>query len=127
MTRRVADPGRFVSSAAGGSSEPLVTVARLDLVTVVAKLPDNAAPFVSWETEATVEFAQLPGVTVTGPITRYSQAIDPTDQTMRVEVDVYNGSLADYRAMLVRTMAPAAVSPLIPFDRLAGCRRCVPR
>lgn len=120
IVSRIADPGRFVSGGGGGSSEPLVTVARLDLVTVVAKLPDNAAPFVSWETEATVEFAQLPGVTVTGPITRYSQAIDPTDQTMRVEVDVYNGSLADYRAMLARTMAPAAVSPLIPLDRLAG-------
>lgn len=120
IVNRVADPGRFVSGGSGSSSEPLITVARLDLVTVVAKLPDNAAPFVSWDTEATVEFAQLPGVTVTGPITRYSQAIDPADQTMRVEVDVYNGSLADYRAMLVRMMAPAAVSPLIPFDRLAG-------
>ncbi|MBN9122340.1 MAG: efflux RND transporter periplasmic adaptor subunit [Planctomycetes bacterium] len=120
IVARSADPGRFVAGGPGGPSEPLVTVARIDLVTVVAKLPDNAAPFVSWETEAVVEFAQLPGVTVSGPITRYSQAIDPADQTMRVEVDVYNGSLAGYRAMLARVAAPAVVGPLLPFDRFAG-------
>lgn len=116
---RGTDPGRFVQAGSGGS-EPLVTVARTDMVTVVAKVPDNAAPFISWNTEAVVEFAQLPGVTVRGPITRYSQAIDPADQTMRVEVDVYNGSRADYRAMLARATMPAAVGPLLPFDRAAS-------
>lgn len=116
---RGTDPGRFVQAGSGGS-EPLVTVARTDMVTVVAKVPDNAAPFISWDTEAVVEFAQLPGVTVRGPITRYSQAIDPADQTMRVEVDVYNGSRADYRAMLARATVPAAVGPLLPFDRAAS-------
>jgi multidrug resistance efflux pump len=120
ITGRTTDPGRFVSAGFSGSTDPLVTVARTDLVTVAAKVPDNAAPFISLETEAVVEFAQLPGVTVRGPITRYSQAIDPSDQTMRVEVDVYNGSLADYRAMLARSSVPAMVSPLLPFDRTAS-------
>jgi multidrug resistance efflux pump len=115
---RGTDPGRFVTAT--GMTDPLITVARTDLVTVVAKLPDNAASFVSWDTEAVVEFAQLPGVTVRGPITRYSTAIDPTDQTMRVEVDVYNGALADYRALQARTVVPAAVGPMLPFDRFAG-------
>lgn len=117
---RTADPGRFVSAATGGTGEPLVSVARLDLVTVVAKVPDNAAPFVSWDTEAVVEFTQLPGVTVSGTITRYSQAVDPSDQTMRVEVDVYNGSQAGYRALLARAAVPAVIGPLLPFDRFAG-------
>jgi multidrug resistance efflux pump len=120
IVSRQTDPGRFVSAGSGGSTEPLITVARTDLVTVVAKVPDNAAPFVSWETEATVEFEQLPGVVVRGPITRYSQAIDPADQTMRVEVDVYNGSLEDYRAMLARAGVPGSVGPLLPFDRFAS-------
>ncbi len=119
VVARTTDPGRFVSAGASGS-EALVTVARTDMVTVVVKVPDNAAPFVSWSTEAVVEFAQLPGVTVRGPITRYSPAIDPTDQTMRVEVDVYNGSLTDYRAMLARATVPAAIGPLLPFDRAAA-------
>lgn len=67
-----------------------------------------------------VEFSQLPGVTVRGPITRYSQAIDPADQTMRVEVDVYNGPEADYRAMLGRAAAETSVAALIPVDWASG-------
>lgn len=118
VVARTTDPGRFVTAT--GMTDPLITVARTDLVTVVAKLPDNAAPFVSWDTEALVEFTQLPGVTVRGPITRYSQAIDPTDQTMRVEVDVYNGPLNSYRAMLARAAAKTSILPLVPVDRAFG-------
>lgn len=118
IVARAADPGKFVSSAAGG--EPLITVARTDLVTVVVKLPDNAAPYVSWYTEAVVEFTQLPGVTARGRITRFSPYIDPVDQTMRVEVDVYNGSQAEYRADLTREAVTSSIASLIPLDPIAG-------
>ena len=107
----------------GGSSglnEPLITIGRIDFVTVSAKVPDNAAPFVSYNTEAQVEFAQLPGVTVRGPITRFSRVVDPTDQTMRVEVDVYNGSQADYRALLTKAAVQSTISALVPIDRAAN-------
>lgn len=119
ITARAADPGKFVSGGSGGASEPLVTVARTDLVTVVMKLPDNAAPYVSWNTEAFVEFTQLPGVTARGLVTRFSPYIDPADQTMRVEVDVYNGSQAEYQAALTQATVRSGVVPLIPFDRAA--------
>jgi hypothetical protein len=62
----------------------------------------------------------MPGATVHGPITRFSQAIDPLDQTMRVEVDVYNGSLADYRAMLAQAAVKSTVSSILPLDGMAG-------
>lgn len=114
IVARATDPGRFVTAT--GMTDPLITVARTDLVTVVAKIPDNAAAFISWDTEALVEFSQLPGVTVRGPITRYSQAIDPNDQTMRVEVDVYNGPESEYRAKLARAAVRSSISPLIPVD-----------
>ena len=120
VTARAADPGRFVANATTGASEPLVTVARVDLVTVVMKAPDTAAPFISPTTEVAVEFAQLPGVVVRGKVTRYSPVIDQADRTMRVEVDVYNGSPAAYRAGLARAAGRAAVAPLLPFDRAAG-------
>jgi multidrug resistance efflux pump len=74
---RSTDPGKFVFGGASGASEPLITVGRIDLVTVAAKVPDNAAPFVSYNTEALVEFAQLPGVSVRGLITRFSRVVDP--------------------------------------------------
>ncbi|MBA4187316.1 MAG: hypothetical protein C0467_04775 [Planctomycetaceae bacterium] len=120
IVTRTTDPGRFVFGGASGSSEALVSVARTDLVTVVAKVPDSAAPFISWDTEALVEFAQLPGVTVRGRITRFSKVIDPADQTMRVEVDVYNGTANEYRTLLVRAALKSTISPLIPLDSMAA-------
>jgi multidrug efflux pump subunit AcrA (membrane-fusion protein) len=113
---RSADPGKFVPGAASGFTEPLVTVARTDLLTVVVKLPDNAAAFVTRNTELLVEFEQLPGVTVRGPVTRFSSSIDPTDRTRRVEVDVYNGTRRDYQKMLVRAAAETAIAPMVPLD-----------
>jgi multidrug resistance efflux pump len=120
IVARSADPGKDVFAGSGGTSPPLVTVARTDLVTVVAKVPDSAAPFVSWDTHATVEFAQLPGVQVRGPITRYSRVVDPADQMMRVEVDVFNGSRDQYREMMARAAVKSTISPMIPLDPAAA-------
>jgi HlyD family secretion protein len=120
IVARSADPGKDVVAGSGGSSEPLITVARTDLVTVAAKVPDDAAPFVSWNTQATIEFAQLPGMTVSGPITRFSRVVDPGDQTMRAEVDVFNGSRDEYHAMLTRSAVKSSVLPLFPMDRAAS-------
>ena len=119
VTHRGVDPGKFVSNATTSSTgEALITVSRVDLVTVAMKIPDSAAGFITPNTEVFVEFAQLPGVTVRGPITRFSPSIDPNDRTMRVEVDVYNGSSDDYRKMLGRAAADHTLSSLIPVDPL---------
>lgn len=120
ITARAADPGRFVPNATSGASEPLLTVARTDLVTVVMKAPDVAAPFIAPTTEVSIEFAQLPGVAVRGTITRFSPMIDQSDRTMRVEVDVCNMPPEEYRAKRVRDAAKTAVGPLQPFDRGSG-------
>lgn len=124
ITARAADPGRFVANATTGASEPLITVARTDLVTVVMKAPDVAAPFISPTTEVSIEFSQLPGVAVRGTVTRYSPVIDQADRTMRIEVDVCNLPPAEYRANRVREAARIAVSPLQPFDRGSGILAC---
>ena len=120
IVARSTDPGRFVFGGASGSGDPLISVARTDLVTVVAKIPDSAAGFISRDTEALIEFAQLPGTTVRGRITRSSQVIDPADQTMRVEVDVFNGTFPEYRWMLARTAVQGTISPIIPLDSMAA-------
>lgn len=116
---RAVDPGNFVFSGTSGASEPLITVARTDLVKVVAKVPDRVAPFISPDTEATIEFTHLPGVQIRGPITRFSQAIDPVEHTMRVEVDIFNGTYTEYQALLTRAALRTTVSPLIPDVHLA--------
>jgi multidrug resistance efflux pump len=105
IVRRNVDPGMFVQNASTGASEPLITIARLDLVTVVMKLPDVAAPYVSRDTDVEVSFDDLPGLTVRGKVTRYSPAIDGSDRTMRVEVDVFNGTRSDFQAFLAYAFA----------------------
>lgn len=116
VVARGTDPGKTVQ----GDGEPLVTVARVDLVTVVMKLPDSAAGLITPSSEVEVGFQQLPGVTVRGPVTRFSPYIDPADRTMRVEVDVYNGDAAGFTRLLVKSAAQTTLAPLIPADPLAA-------
>jgi multidrug efflux pump subunit AcrA (membrane-fusion protein) len=108
IVRRNVDPGMFVQNATSGPSEPLITVARTDLVTVVMKLPDVAAPYVSRDTDVEVTFDDLPGLTVHGKVTRFAPAIEGTDRTMRLELDVFNGSRSEFQTFVARTFAEAA-------------------
>jgi multidrug resistance efflux pump len=96
IVRRNVDLGTFVQNATTGASEPLMTVARTDIVTVVTELPDNAAPFLSRDTRAVVQTNELPGMQFEGRVTRFSPSIERKDRTVRVEVDLFNGSAEDY-------------------------------
>lgn len=124
VSRRSVDPGVFVQNATSGASEPLLTVARVDLVTVVMRLPDAAAAFLGPNSQAEVTFPQqYPGFAVRGPVSRYSPAINPNDRTVRVEMDLFNGSPADYRRLLVEEFAREVgplLSPLGGFPALGA-------
>src|SRR5579875_1649883 len=52
IVRRNADPGFFVQNAGDGHATPLLTIQRNDIVTVVMRLPDVYAAYVTPETEA---------------------------------------------------------------------------
>ena len=82
--------GTFVQNASTAHTEPMITLARTDIVTVVMKVPDNFAPYVTRETEAVLQFDELPGVEMHGRVTRFSPSIRNRDRTMRVEVDLWN-------------------------------------
>ncbi len=114
VAKRIVDPGVFVQNASTGASEPLLTVARTDLVTVVMRLPDAAAAYLGPHTEAEVAFDQLPGVVVRGPVSRFSPIINPTDRMVRVEVDVYNGSADDYQRFVARQLSRTTLPLLSP-------------
>lgn len=100
IVRRNVDPGSFVQNATTGSSETLIAVARLDLVTVSAKFPDNVAALVNEKTMASIQFADLPGLNVTSKITRFSPTVLNADRTMRVEIDLFNGTESEYQLLL---------------------------
>jgi hypothetical protein len=73
-------------------------------------------------TEAEISFPSLPGVSVGGRVTRYSPSIQNSDRTMRVEVDLFNGTPDDRRNILGRLVG-AGLAPLAapgPFGRRAA-------
>jgi multidrug resistance efflux pump len=106
ITHRNTDPGSFVQNATA-HPQALLTLARTDIVTVFMKVPDNFAPFVNRDTEARIQMSSLPGVVIRAKVTRYSPSLlNPEhDRTMRVEVDLYNGSAAEYAAFVAREKA----------------------
>jgi multidrug efflux pump subunit AcrA (membrane-fusion protein) len=108
IVRRTVDPGSFVQNATTGSSEALISVAKVDLVSVTAKFPDAIAPSVTLDTPAIVTIDDLPGVSIPAKVTRMAPTVQNADHTMRVEVDLFNGNEDEYRRLseLVKTGGP---------------------
>jgi multidrug efflux pump subunit AcrA (membrane-fusion protein) len=98
ITQRNVDPGSFVQNAATARAKPLLSLERIDIVTVYAKLPDNYARYVTPNTEAVIHLRDRPGLSFHGRVTRFSDSLQNPqhDRTMRVEVDLYNGTAAEY-------------------------------
>jgi membrane fusion protein (multidrug efflux system) len=111
ILERNVDPGSFVQNATTGSSQPLLTVARTDIVTVTMKVPDNYAPYVNVNTEAVLQLDELPGILLHARVTRLAPAILSKDRTRLVEVDLYNGSDAEYERFVSEGVA-ALLAPL---------------
>jgi multidrug efflux pump subunit AcrA (membrane-fusion protein) len=107
ITRRNVDPGSFVQNATTGHTEPMLTVARTDIVTVFMKVPDNYAPYVTKNTEAVIEMGVLPEWKIQGKVTRFAPSLkNPEhDRTMRVEVDLFNGSPGEFDRLVARAKA----------------------
>jgi multidrug resistance efflux pump len=126
ITRRNADPGTFVQNAATAHTEPLLTLVRDDIVTVFMKVPDRYAPYVNRDTEAVIQMDTLPGRVIRGKVTRYAPSLDNPehDRTMRVEVDLYNGTGQQYQAFVAEEKASGGAdlkSRILPqFPRVEG-------
>lgn len=101
VIRRDVDPGSFVQNATTSGGKPFLTLLRTDLVTVVMRVPDNYAPYVSRDTTALIEMDELPGVVIESKVTRSATAIDARDRTMQVEVDLFNRSHEEYTQALL--------------------------
>ena len=118
---RTVGPGSFVQSGATGHGDPLLTVARTDIVTVYMKVPDNFAPYMTRDTEALIEMSELPGQLIHGKVTRYPPSLRETDRTMRVEVDLYNGREQDYQALVAHRGNGELKGDVLPlFPKVTG-------
>jgi multidrug efflux pump subunit AcrA (membrane-fusion protein) len=123
VVRRGVDPGSFVQNATTGSSEALISLARVDVVTIAARFPDAYASLVTADTPAEVRVDGLPGVSIPAVVTRFAPSVQNADRTMRVEVDLFNGDDADYQRMTAAgklNNPKGASDPLPPRAFAAG-------
>jgi RND family efflux transporter MFP subunit len=92
VTARAIDPGDMVhqSSSPKGSGEPLLKVAKLDVIRVKTYVPEREAVWAEIGDAAAISFDALPGQPFTGTVARLSGAIDPATRTMLVEIDLPN-------------------------------------
>jgi membrane fusion protein (multidrug efflux system) len=92
VTARAIDPGDMVHQASSpkGSGEPLLKVAKLDLIRVKTYVPEREAVWANTGDGAQISFDALPGQIFGGTVARLSGAIDPATRTMLVEIDLPN-------------------------------------
>jgi hypothetical protein len=89
----------------------MLSIARIDMVTVYARLPDDYADLVNAEASVSVQIDKRPGLLIQGKLSRFAPYIEKGDRTMRVEVDFYNAPERRYERYMTRTVA-AQLAPL---------------
>jgi RND family efflux transporter MFP subunit len=94
VTARTIDPGDMVYEASSpkGGDQPLLRVARLDVIRVKTFLPERAAAWVDIGDTATVSFDAIVGMEFSGAVSRIAGVLDPGTRTMLVEIDLDNAS-----------------------------------
>ncbi len=92
VTLRTIDPGDMVYQASSpkGKAEPLLRVAKVDVIRVKTFVPERDSVWANPGDAATVTFDALPGRVFTGALARISGVLDPGTRTMLVEIDLQN-------------------------------------
>src|SRR5262249_10242833 len=93
ITRRMADTGAFVQSAATGKPTAPFTLVRADeqtgvvKVRVVTDVPEPDTPWIQRGQQATLRIDALRGRLFPVVVARLADALDPSTRTMRVELE----------------------------------------
>jgi HlyD family secretion protein len=92
VTRRLVVTGDYVSPATGdaASARPILVVCRTDVVRIFVDVPELEAEWVNDGDPAVVRVQALGGKTFDAKVTRNSWSIDPTNRSLRTEIDVPN-------------------------------------
>lgn len=92
VTSRTIDPGDMVYEASSpkGGDQPLLRVAKLDVIRVKTYVPERDSAWVDVGDPATVAFDALPGTILAGEVARLAEALDSGTRTMLVEIDLPN-------------------------------------
>jgi RND family efflux transporter MFP subunit len=122
VTARAVDPGALIpQGTASAPGTPIVTVASVATVRILANVPQNAAPRVQVGDAARITVGEYPGRVFTGTVSRRADALRTATRTMLVEVDVPNPDGALYPGMYATarfTMTLPEGPPRVPDDAL---------
>lgn len=88
ITRRWANTGDFIRSAAVGQNEPLFTLVKVDPLRIVADIPENDSSLIRDDQPATLTIDALKGRPFAGRVKRSTGVLDPKTRTLRVEVEL---------------------------------------
>jgi multidrug efflux pump subunit AcrA (membrane-fusion protein) len=110
VTRRLVNPGDLVQAATTTRTAALFTLQRLDIVRVLAAVPEANAVEIRPGWSATVRLYADGEHVVHGAVTRVASALDPATRTMTVEIDLPNPEEAMLPGMYAEVTFETAVS-----------------
>ncbi|MCI0640835.1 MAG: efflux RND transporter periplasmic adaptor subunit [Gemmataceae bacterium] len=88
LTRRLVDTGDFIQAATTGKGTPLFTLAWVDRLRIVAKLPAEEAALVKIGQPARFVLNSSGGQPLSGKVVRIADALDFEFRTMRIEAEL---------------------------------------
>jgi len=123
ITWRYADTGALIQAGTSNAgSAPVVKIAQISTLRLRLPVPEAIAPYVHDGDTATIRIDAL-NRTITGKVSRSTNALDPATRTMQVEVDVPNtdgalspGMYAEV-TLNVKHTGDALVVPIQAVDR----------
>lgn len=90
ITRRGVDTGHYVHPDNGGTTQPLLVVARTDKVRIFVDVPEMEAPLVDEGDKSVIHIQSLRSQVIESVVTRTSWSLSDSNRSIRVEIDVPN-------------------------------------
>ena len=90
VTVRNVDTGHFVQPASDKNAQPLLVVARTDVVRVFVDVPEMEAPYLNADDPAKLRLQAVPGKELTANVVRTSWSLAESNHSLRAEIDVPN-------------------------------------
>jgi RND family efflux transporter MFP subunit len=88
ITQRLVHPGAFIQSGATGKADPLLTIARVDLLRIVTEISESDSAWIKVGQMAMLQVDAARGQRFPGKVARLADALDKKSRTMLVEVEL---------------------------------------
>lgn len=103
IVSRSVDPGTFVANASViPNAAPIVTIAKIDTVTITMNVPDMFAPYVKEGMMAKIRNTNAyKSPWIESKLTRISPIARTADRTLAVEIDLFNQTRSEYDDLML--------------------------